>query len=128
VGERGLYRLPGPGGSERGPGPDCVAYVYVFFDGVRYVRQCVVLKALAAIDHLAYEAATLFPYFPLAGPPLLGDRTKFFHWGPNPLLVTLRAVRTEVSTVEALEDSRHLIPHFHCDWYTCYYLRYFGDQ
>ena len=34
--------------------------------------------ALAASGHLAYEVASLFPYFPLAGPPLLGDPTKFF--------------------------------------------------
>ena len=72
--------------------------------------------ALAASGHLAYEVASLFPYFPLAGPPLLGDPTKFFQWGPNPLLAALRAIRTDDSTVEALEDSRHLIPHFHCDW------------
>jgi hypothetical protein len=117
VGEGGLCQLSGLGGSERDPGPYCVAYVYVFFDGVRYGSQClVVLKALAAICHLAYDAAVLFPYFPLAGPPFLGDLTKFFHWGPNPLLAAVRAIRTEDSTVEALEDSRHLIPHFHYDW------------
>jgi hypothetical protein len=104
VGEGGLCRLPGPEVSERGPEPACVAYVYVFFDGVRYVRQClVVLKALAAIGHLAYDAAVLFRYFPLAGPPFLGDPTTFFHWGPNPLLAALRAIRTEDSTVEALK-------------------------
>lgn len=74
------------------------------------------LTALAAVGHLAYDAAVLFPYFPLTGPPFLGDPTKFFHWGPNPLLAALRAIRTEDSTVEALEDNRRLILHFHCDW------------
>jgi len=115
VGEGGLCKLPGPGGSERGPRTDCVAYVYIFFDGVRYVRQClVVLKALAAICHLAYDVVVLFPYFPFAGPPFLGTRQN--NWDPNPLLAAVRAIRTEDSTVEALKDSRNLIPLFHCDW------------
>jgi hypothetical protein len=28
------YKLPGSGGLEKGPGPDYVAYVFVFFDGI----------------------------------------------------------------------------------------------
>jgi hypothetical protein len=85
--EGGIYKLHGPGFSERGPGPDCVAYVHVFFDCVRYIRQCfVVLTALAASGHLAYDAAVLFLYFPLVGPPLLGDPTEFFSLGSQPAL------------------------------------------
>jgi len=46
----------------------------------------VVLTALAGRDCLAYETA-LFPYFPLACPPLLGGggAEKNFYWGSNPL-------------------------------------------
>jgi hypothetical protein len=28
------YKLPGSGGMEKGPGPDYVAYVIIFFDGI----------------------------------------------------------------------------------------------
>jgi len=71
----------------KGPGPDCVAYVYVFFEGVRYIKQClVVLRALVAIGHLAYDAAVLFPSFPSCQSALPGGPDKFFSLGPEPAL------------------------------------------
>jgi hypothetical protein len=83
------YKLPVLGSPEVGPGPGYFAYVSLSLFLVSDVNMLwfVVLTALAASGHLAYDALCFVSFlFPLAGPPLQGDPEKIFSPGTEPAL------------------------------------------
>jgi len=79
------YKLPGPGGTERGPGPDYIAYVFVFLGTITICRlgKLILLyqARLSATDSQSFRfSVTICSWATLAG----GGSRKIFNTGVGP--------------------------------------------
>jgi hypothetical protein len=81
--------LPGPGGAEGSPGPDCVAYVFVVLGGIIICRLYkLTLPGQAQATLQVTVSLSDLVKRDLDGPLLLGGGggpKRHFHRGPNPL-------------------------------------------
>ena len=100
------YKIPGPGGSEGGPGSDNFPYVYVFLCSFIICRVYkLILSAQAKITlQLRVSLSDLVQIF-LTGPPLLRCQKIFFHRAPNPLSAP-RSHRNSVGTTHSERSER----------------------
>jgi len=78
-------KLPAPGGSEGNPGPDCFAFVCIFFGNtIRNLVAIIVLTGLEVSSHFTHGALCLVSVLvPLSVRPCKGDGKKIL-LGPEP--------------------------------------------
>ena len=83
-GQGSRYKIPGPGGSEGGPGPDNFPYVYVFLCSfIICLLYKLTLSAQAKITLQLRVSLSDLVQILLTGPPLLRCQKKCFSSGPE---------------------------------------------